>query len=53
MVRNFRICNADLFDRAVKEGPALLNAAFTAMTGGEFAPALALIGSRRMDAKPV
>ena len=43
----------ELFERAVKEAPALLNAALSAMTGGELAPALALIGSRRMDAKPV
>jgi hypothetical protein len=43
----------DLFDRAVWEAPALLNAAYAAMTSGELAPALALIGSRRMDAKPV
>ena len=43
----------DLFDRAVEEAPTLLNAALTAMTGGDIAPALALIGPRRMDAKPV
>ncbi len=43
----------ELFDRAVQETTPLLNTAYTAMTGGELAPALALIGSRRMDAKPV
>lgn len=43
----------ELFDLAVKEAPALLNAALSTMTGGEIAPALTLIGSRRMDAKPV
>jgi hypothetical protein len=43
----------DLFDAACKEAPALLNAAYTAMQGGDHDAALALIGSRRMDAKPV
>ncbi len=43
----------DLFDTACAEAPALLNAAYTAMRGGDVQPALALIGPRRMDAKPV
>ena len=43
----------DLFDRAVKEAPSLLNAAYAAMQSGDTTPALALIGPRRMDAKPL
>lgn len=43
----------DLFDRAVTEAAPLLNAAFAAMQSGDASPALALIGPRRMDAKPV
>jgi hypothetical protein len=43
----------DLFDYAVKEAPTLLNAAFAAMQSGDTTPALALIGPRRMDAKPL
>lgn len=44
---------ADLFNAACAEAPALLNAAFAAMRGGEPNAALALIGPRRMDARPV
>lgn len=43
----------DLFDRAVLEAAPLLNAAFAAMQSGDNAHALALIGPRRMDAKPL
>lgn len=43
----------DLFDYAVKEAPSLLNAALAAMQSGDATPALALIGPRRMDAKPL
>lgn len=43
----------DLFDRACAEGPALLNALYAALQGGEKEEALRLIGARRMDARPV
>ena len=43
----------DLFDYAVSEAAPLLNAAFAAMQNGDNAHALALIGPRRMDAKPL
>jgi len=44
---------ADLFDAACAEAPALLNAAYAAMRGGDFDSAIALNGPRRMDARPV
>ena len=43
----------DLFDRACREAPALLEAALSAMQTGDAAEAFRLIGPRRMDAKPV
>ena len=43
----------DLFDNACAEGPALLNALYAALQGGEKEEALRLIGARRMDARPV
>ncbi len=43
----------DLFEHALSEGVELLNAAYTAMETGEYTHVLALIGARRMDARPV
>ncbi len=43
----------ELFARACAEAPALLDAAYEAMQSGEDAEALARIGARRMDARPV
>ncbi len=43
----------DLFDAACKEAPALINAAYAAMRGGNADAVLTLIGPRRMDARPV
>ncbi|NLI53406.1 MAG: zinc dependent phospholipase C family protein [Clostridiales bacterium] len=43
----------ELFERACAEAPAVLNAALDAMESGDDRAALALIGARRMDARPV
>ncbi len=43
----------DLFRRACEEAPAIMNAALSAMEGGDMGEALERIGARRMDAKPV
>ncbi|MDD4311376.1 MAG: zinc dependent phospholipase C family protein [Eubacteriales bacterium] len=43
----------ELFERACQEAPGVMNAALLAMQGGERAEAIALIGARRMDARPV
>ena len=43
----------DLFDHACAEAPALMNAALSAMQGQGDAEAIARIGARRMDARPV
>jgi hypothetical protein len=43
----------DLFDHACAEAPALMNAALHAMQGGDIATAIELVGTRRMDARPV
>jgi len=43
----------DLYEHACSEGASVLNAALLAMQGGEIETALALIGARRMDARPV
>jgi len=43
----------ELFERACAEAPALMNAAYSAMTGGDSAEAIERIGARRMDARPV
>ncbi len=43
----------ELFERACQEAPGVMNAAFLAMQGGDSTQAIALIGARRMDARPV
>ena len=43
----------ELFSRASAEASVLMNAALSAMTGGEPAEAIERIGARRMDARPV
>jgi len=43
----------ELFERACEEAPALMNAALSAMTGGNRTEAIERIGARRMDARPV
>ncbi len=43
----------ELFACACAEAPALLNAAYAAMQGGDPTEALSRIGARRMDARPV
>lgn len=43
----------DLFNQACAEAPDLLRAALYALTTGESSDALAHIGARRMDARPV
>lgn len=49
--RNESFC--DLFDQAVQEAPQLLNIALDAVQTGNPEQALAAIGPRRMDARPV
>lgn len=43
----------DLFTHACAEAPALMNAALSAMQRQDHAEAIALVGARRMDARPV
>ena len=43
----------ELFERACAEAPDVLSAAYRAMQGDNIDEALALIGARRMDARPV
>ena len=43
----------ELFEHACAQAPGLLNAALLAMQGGDSTEALARIGARRMDARPV
>lgn len=43
----------DLFDRACAQAPGLFSAALSALETGDPVEALAAIGARRMDAKPV
>jgi hypothetical protein len=43
----------ELFSRACAEAPGLMDAALSAMTGGDQAEAIERIGARRMDARPV
>lgn len=42
-----------LFERACKEAPELMRTAFLAMNGADPAKAIAQVGARRMDARPV
>jgi len=43
----------ELFSRACAEAPGLMNAALSAMQGGDAVEAIERIGARRMDARPV
>lgn len=43
----------ELFDRACREAPEAMRAAYQAMQGGDSTAAMERIGARRMDARPV